>query len=806
MSPQELTVYQSLLYTQSMDRVPARVRDFSSAALLLLILLVASQRLYSTNWTPGLGTVLLLTLLGGLLGLLLGFSKFNRGVTFFLGLGYSAIFIPLVTLWNLFKGIAWSERMSSLVAQLADSFVQLISNQPVRDSTLFIVFASIVFWIISVTAGYTLIRSGGFAGAVLPAGIVLVLVQLFDMKTGDQVYVLAVFVFLCLLLLGRLTLIRRRLQWKNDHVWVSAESATDLNIIFGVTALLLVVLVWGAPASAHPVTSARIAWENLTRPWRERQEELNRSVESLQSDQVQTVEFYGDTLALGGQAETGSDAYLNIRVPLLNGADRYYWRVRTYDLYQNGQWITNYSFDEPFTPDQRSLSLADPQGLTGEFVFTVPGGNLAALVTPSRPVWINRAVQLTFTPAPDGRLDPLMFQATPPILAGGEYIVHANIYQPTITQLVSAGTVYPGWVTDHYLQLPVDLPPEIGNLARQITVGAATPYDKAAAITNYLRTNITYSPTVELPPAGRDPLVWFLFDTKKGFCNYYASAEVILLRSLGMPARMVVGFAQGEYLPPNQYIIYPRDAHAWPEVYFPGIGWVEFEPTTSQPPLVRPSGGPLAGAVLTPTPQTTPHTNAAQTPNPLDGNNAGSGSGPQMSSLVRVMVIFLTLCVLLIAGFVAYFFGALDRAIEALRRIFKNPLPVILKMLLENLSLTAPDWLARWAYLTGLTPMERSFSVVYRSLRWLRLGVSPAQTPAEAAELLSKYVPGVNESIQSLLQECQQSLYGLKSGDLILARRAADVIRRASARAALQRRWDEFGGILKRGFQRKTNP
>jgi len=76
---------------------------------------------------------------------------------------------------------------------------------------------------------------------------------------------------------------------------------------------------------------------------------------------------------------------------------------------------------------------------------------------------------------------------------------------------------------------------------------------------------------------------------KQGFCNYYATAEVILLRSVGIPARLAVGYAQGDNVDdPLLYTVRQRDAHAWPEVYFPGVGWVEFEPTASQPTLVRP--------------------------------------------------------------------------------------------------------------------------------------------------------------------------------------------------------------------------
>ena len=772
----------------------------------MLLMLVSSQRLYSTNWTTGLGIVLLFTLLGTVVGLVLGLSNFKGPTVFLLAVGYSIVLLPLVTGWGIYKNIPWAERMVSLGGRLAFSTVQLFTSQPVQDSTLFIVFASVVYWIISLTAGYTLMRSGSFAGAVVPAGVVLVIIQLFDLRVGDRVYSLAVYAFLCLLLLGRLTYIRRRQLWKKERVWVSAEAVIDLNIIIGVAALALIVLVWAAPASGRPVTSARIMWENLTRPWRQKQQDLNRTVQSLRGDQVHTLEFYGDTLSLGRQAETGEDTYLRISAPLINGADRYYWRVRTYDLYRDDQWYTNYAFDEPFMPNQGSLSLADSEGTAAEFAFTIPNQNLNLLATPPRPIWISRPSQLTFTPSTGGRIDPLMFVANPTLLAGEEYVVHSNIYQPTVVQLRNAGVNYPAWVSDPYLELPPDLPPEIGRLARQITAGFESPYDKAAAITGYLRTNITYSATVGTPPHGREMLAWFLFDTKTGFCNYYASAEVVLLRSIGIPARMAVGFAQGEYEPPNQYTVRQRDSHAWPEVYFPGNGWVEFEPTSNQAPLVRPAGdNSSSGQTPTPTPQGTPPGNNSQL-TPVPFGEGGPGTGVSQDALLRLTILFLVVVVFIVAGVIAYIFGLFDKLIAFARRTFQRPLPLVLKNSLENLALTPPDWLNHWAYLAELTPTERSFAVVYRSLRWLGVRTSAAQTPAEAAAVLTGYIPEASRQIRTLLEQCERSLYSQAPADLAVARRAADSLWQIALRAAIQARWRALRGILRRGLRQKKHP
>jgi hypothetical protein len=278
-----------------------------------------------------------------------------------------------------------------------------------------------------------------------------------------------------------------------------------------------------------------------------------------------------------------------------------------------------------------------------------------------------------------------------------------------------------------------------------------------------------------------------------------------MLRSLGIPARMAVGFAQGNYQPPDQYIVRQQDAHAWPEVYFPGSGWVQFEPTSSQPPLVRPGeSGPSTGQG-TLTPQATEQANTAQeTPVPLGKGGVGSGSG-QPNTLVRLLVFFLAFSLLVAAGFLAYIFGLLDRAVAAVERAFRKPLPVLLKQQFEGLSLTPPGWLVRWAYLAGLAPVERTFATVYRGLRWLGMKSSPAQTPAEAADLLAGRLPGIVAEIRILLTECQRSIYGPGTGDLPRARHAAEAVRKVILQAALRQHWAQFWGIFRRASRRKIS-
>ena len=781
-----------------MHRNPALLWDFPSAALLTALLLTAGQRLYVTHWAPGLVVAIMLTFIGVVLGLALGFSIFKPTTVFWLALGYSVPIVILVLGGFFYHEIAWVERIADLGGRLAYAFGLFIQNRPVQDTILFVVFMALVFWIIGLVAGYAMIRFGNIIVAVVPAGIVLVVVQLYDSGNSSSDILLAIYFILCLLLLGRLAYVRRRHFWKEQHVATVAESRSYLNITLAVVTLATVLLVWMAPTSAKSFSQVKTVWEELTRPLRDMQKNLGHAVAGLHvRGEVRTIRFFGDILALGHQAATGEDTYLLIQTPLVNNTSRFYWRVRSYNVFLNDQWYAENVSSTDFSPDQPLIALADPEGVTSKFTFTALSVNLAELVTPARPVWVNYPSKLYFMQVSPGEMDPIQFLSDPPVLAGEQYDVRANEYEPTILQLRSAGDAYPDWVTGHYLQLPNTLSPEIVALAKRITAHAKTPYDMADDITNYLRNNITYTSIVEAPPSGRDPLDWFLLDSKLGFCNYYATAEVILLRAVGIPARMVVGFAQGEFQSPNQYVIRQRDSHAWPEVYFPGVGWVEFEPTTSQPLLERPMGEtPSIAQTGTETPTGLSVTPQA-TPVPAEGKGTGWELGTIVTLLFRLIVRLILVGTILVTILAMYICGTFDHILNAEQRAFQKPLPVLLKNSLEKRALAPPGWLLRWSYLSELNPVERSYMTVYRSLQWLGHKASPSQTPAEAAGTLSGLLPGVSREIDVLLDEYQHHLYSHRHGYLPLARRAVKTIRQEAWRVAIQQRWRKIQSIFK---------
>ena len=135
-----------------------------------------------------------------------------------------------------------------------------------------------------------------------------------------------------------------------------------------------------------------------------------------------------------------------------------------------------------------------------------------------------------------------------------------------------------------YLQLPDDLPARDVALAKSITAGVATPYDRALAIQSWLQANTTYDLSVPREPDGVDAVDHFLFETRRGFCEHIASAMVVLLRASGVPARIVTGYGPGRRNPLTGYWeVRGADAHAWVETLIPGAGWIAFDPTFGVP-------------------------------------------------------------------------------------------------------------------------------------------------------------------------------------------------------------------------------
>ncbi len=168
------------------------------------------------------------------------------------------------------------------------------------------------------------------------------------------------------------------------------------------------------------------------------------------------------------------------------------------------------------------------------------------------------------------------------------YDAISDLDQPSPAELRTASEEYPPKIVMEDLQLP-PMDPRVAQLAQTIANSATTNYDKAVAVDRYLQTHFGY--TLQLPRATpRDPVANFLFERKQGHCEYFAASMAVMLRTLRIPSRVVNGFRTGEFNDlTSQYLVRASNAHAWVEVYFPGYGWVSFDPTPGS--LAAPATG-----------------------------------------------------------------------------------------------------------------------------------------------------------------------------------------------------------------------
>lgn len=265
---------------------------------------------------------------------------------------------------------------------------------------------------------------------------------------------------------------------------------------------------------------------------------------------------------------------------------RPYWRGLTFDRYLGNGWASRPHKEEAFSPGQQTFpSWPEHTRLVRQQVEKLE--DLGGVVYGAgMPLSTDQKFQAAW------RLNNIekdwfdMFGAS---TKSTSYRVDSLQPGASAAELREAGQTYPDWVENRYLSLPDPVPERILSLARDLTATEPTPYDRAEAIESYLRT-FPYTLNLPTPPQDRDITEYFLFELKKGYCDYYATAMVVLSRAAGIPARLVTGYIGGAFDPDhNTYLVTADLAHSWVEIYFPEYGWIIFEPTSGRPAIDRPA-------------------------------------------------------------------------------------------------------------------------------------------------------------------------------------------------------------------------
>ncbi|MEF8780020.1 MAG: transglutaminase domain-containing protein [Haloferacaceae archaeon] len=249
------------------------------------------------------------------------------------------------------------------------------------------------------------------------------------------------------------------------------------------------------------------------------------------------------------------------------------WRTGIYDEYTGDGWRR--------TGETRAYDgeLSGPPGPSERITQEVTAeGDLASFPAAATPVAVDG------TPAQHARVTELggVFPAAP-LREGETATVESERLRSEPAELRDAGTDYPDRIEERYTGLPESTPDRVGELTAEVIrdADADNPYDAALAIETYLERNKRYSLSVERPSG--DVADAFLFEMDAGYCTYYATTMVAMLRSQDVPARLVTGYTTGEQIGENEWAVRGQNAHAWVEMYVPEHGWVTFDPTPSAP-------------------------------------------------------------------------------------------------------------------------------------------------------------------------------------------------------------------------------
>jgi len=738
--------------------------DIWVALFAIVIVVLVPWRLWATEWTRDLYVLVFLTFLAGLTGLALGYSRFSPLIAALFSTFYGIFCIGWLFGTTVDLDIAWRERIiNELGWRLRLSIEQYAANQPVSDPILFLVIMAIFLWIMASIATFIIIRQGSVWPVLIPLGITLLTISHYDQDLVRNTRFLMTFVFLTLVLVGRVNILNHRHQWDKEGISTTHETQFDLTRSLIFMALILVILAWIIPITPQQRTHYAELWRNITEPWeRFRQRFAEILVLETTTDTSATV-LFGETLGLGNSASISEESILTVVVDVPPpAAYRNYWYTRSYDLYENGLWSPSPGLNktQQYPENFQNFSLALVESFEAAYSFTSQVGRSNNLYVTGSPNWIDRPVETITYPVSPTEEDLVALLASPELYSGETYRVESQVTVPTASQLRQTETDYPSWLL-RYLQLPADFSPKVAGLAESIVNPDDHPYDKAMDITRYLRINIAYAQTIPPVPSGIDPMEWFLFEEKTGFCNYYATAEVLMLRSLGIPARFAVGYAQGEYDPSAKtYNVRKMDSHAWPEVYFSGYGWIPFEPTVSQPALMRPIGSARNNAdIKLPEKGEEPQLDDAfdELENELEEIPEISVdfyeelAPPVKGSAVAWVLIIVFLLMLVLIAFI------LQR--PDLFKIKIDPLPVLLEQLLLKYGKPVPAWLRRWSYLARMSTAEKAYRRLCLALKVLGQPINPAMTPIENAELLTNRIPQAYQPVLEIVNQYHLDRY-----------------------------------------------
>ncbi|HYO88904.1 MAG TPA: transglutaminaseTgpA domain-containing protein [Candidatus Limnocylindrales bacterium] len=764
------------------------------------LLLAVALALEAAGWEIGLRVVLPAAALSLVIGLMLARSQYNDLFALIVSAIYGGALIVLLAALNQSGGLG--QGIYDVFARAFQWVYDAFTGGVNQDELVFTLIISGLFWFLGHNMAWHLFRVNQVWRAILPPGLILVINAVYYSGAGDLTIYLIAFVFFGLLLVARAHLDAREWDWYTNGVRAPKGFRRKMMVVGLVLALALLV-GWLAPVQNLEGRlndfQQFMSGEGLTQLG----ELWSRLFTTAQSEGPVTSDYYGgDSLELGGAIRLGDEIAL---VAKAANDRRYYWRSRTFDFYDMGRWTSGAEIrlTDPEAP--LNITMAADESLAREPVeqtITLGLPTSRLIYTAPQPYEVGLATRTDLRYGPSESMNVSVIRPSRVLYAGDSYDATSMMSVATADQLRTAGIDYPQHIRDLYMSPAPSMTPRTASLAREIVTaaGAVTPYDQAKALETWLRTNIAYDELIPMPPAGQDPVDWLLFDLKRGYCNYYASAMIVMLRSLGAPARMAAGFAQGEWsAQENAFIVRERDAHTWVEVHFPGYGWINFEPTAAQeelnrgdnpnqlPPQTTPTA-PAPTATLTPTATFTPTPSPTPQAQPELTEAAEGAPLPQPPSATPIPSPTPTPAPLAIATPPPQTPQPRD-PLAFIAPGLTLGFFILFLIALALLASVLVYWYWEWRGMRGLSPVARAYARLERYIGLIGIHPPPQQTPHERREQILVQLPQSEPPVNAITALYTAERYGQRESEAQEV--AGEVAEQAwpDVRGSIVRRW-----------------
>ena len=548
------------------------------------------------GWVDNMPNLALMGFLGLLCALLLARSAIPAVLSHLL----SIVFGGLAILWQLLStvpGDDWFARWDSFYARM-DHWFDVAARGGISNDTLpFVVLAVSLTWLSAYVFGWSVFRWQNPWLGLLPGGGALFA----NFTFSDQLSGLAVlYLGGALLLVMRLNLARDLRDWKREGTpYPTFLSLSFVHLASWAVGLLLLAS-WLAPVTvqAQPLSSI---WDDVSQPFLSLSDETVRLIGPIKTRKVLPIHGFKSVLPFQGSIQLRERDVLSLTLDKAEGLANYpFLRGAVYDEYSSGGWLAGERHEADRAPiDVVTLANADDYSNQRVIVahIRVADSKIArsVLFTIGQPVGADvptKAEAGEDWESPDFDPGSSITLMRPPdrLKPGATYSSAGLVTDATADDLRGADTASISRDLERrYTQLPDDLPQRVRDLAEQLTASQPTTYDSVKAVEAHLRQIPIAYRLLKVPP-GQDTVDYFLFESREGFFDYHASAMVVLLRAVGIPSRLAVGYA----LDPSafdaenrRYNIREEHAYAWPEVYLPGFGWLAFNPSPERPAVTR---------------------------------------------------------------------------------------------------------------------------------------------------------------------------------------------------------------------------